>query len=121
MGFCNYRIKVVDEYIPEPDLLDFMSKSRSVLFTYSDESVLSSGALMDSLSYGMRIIAPYTGAFRDAKDDGLILTYKDNESLISLLEAVRNDGPGAERETIADFIEKNDWVSFSGKISGWIK
>ena len=42
-----------------------MANSKSVLFTYAEGSVLSSGALMESLAYGLNVVAPNVGAFKD--------------------------------------------------------
>ncbi len=110
--YCNDHIHLDNRFIPQEELEEFMASSRAVLFTYSEESVLSSGALMESLAYELNIIAPHVGAFRDVQEEGLIHTYKDFDDLIRHLDNFLS----AERDLskqIDRFIRENDWSQFS--------
>jgi len=117
--YCNRHIRLDNRYIPEEELKKLISDSRFVLFTYEKDSVLSSGALMDTLSYGGIVIGPSTGAFKDLQEEGLITNYETYDDIIRLLN---DTGPTeVENQKILDaFIQWNNWEQFSLKISKWI-
>jgi len=82
--------------------------------------VLSSGVLMETLSYGGDVLAPHIGAFKDAADDNLIDTFETYDDLIPLLN--RKQGAHTiERKVVLDkFIEENSWPQFARKLIEWI-
>lgn len=118
--FCNKNIQLDNRYIPDEDLVRYMADSKTVLFTYNDESILSSGVLMISLAHGAKIVAPHVGAFKDAEEDGLINTFETYEEMITLLD---HDSPADDQIRLARieaFIDENDWSQFARKASRWI-
>lgn len=118
-GFLNDSIQLENRYIPEEELKDFVADARTVVFTYIGSSVLSSGVLMDTLSYGGNILAPDVGAFKDARQAGLISTFRDYDELVSLLDdqlALKGNNLNA----ISEFIDDNTWTKFSQRIADWI-
>lgn len=117
--FLNDHIQLDNRYVPDEVIAQYMAEIRVVLFTYDGGSVLSSGALMDSLSTGVNILAPHVGAFKDAQEEGLIATYRSFEELIELLD--KDDlFPENRRELIRQFIGENNWEQFSMKVTHWI-
>lgn len=117
--YCNRHIRLDNRYIPEEELKKLISDSRFVLFTYEKDSVLSSGALMDTLSYGGTVIGPSTGAFKDLEEEELIMTYKNYDEIIQMI----NDnkfGENIKLGKLKAFVEKNNWMEFSDNISKWI-
>jgi len=117
--FCNKNILLDDRYLPEEELQNTIANSKVVLFTYNEDSVLSSGVLMDTLSYGAEIIAPNLGAFKDLNEENIISTFNKYDDLILILnkklaEKERNS------ESISSFIEENNWQKFADKLSAWI-
>ncbi len=118
-GYCNEFIQLDNRYVPDEEIEQYMADAKVVLFAYDGGSVLSSGALMDSLSYGVNILAPHVGAFKDAQEEGLINTYGSFEELVQLLEKVTQNSED-RRKLIRQFIGENDWRQFSSKVAGWI-
>lgn len=57
-------ISIEDRSIPFEELKQEIRRSRFVLVPYAAESILSSGILMDSLSFGAKVIGPAVGSFR---------------------------------------------------------
>lgn len=87
-AFENEAIQIENIFLEEYDLSILTAEARCVLFTYSESSVLSSGALMDTIAYHANIVGPDTGAFRDMSEDGHLITYRDFPDLINKLEFV---------------------------------
>lgn len=117
--FCRDNIILEDRYIPIDELEQYMADSKVVLFTYAEESVLSSGALMESIAYGMKVVAPHTGAFRDLYEEGLIVTYRGFEEIVVKLESCMESTVDISYR-IDQFINENDWKQFSSKLKNWI-
>lgn len=69
------NVVIIDSYIEEEELRNFISISAVILFVYSSTSVFSSGALIKSLNYDRPIIGPRIGAFKELEDIGLIRCY----------------------------------------------
>jgi beta-1,4-mannosyltransferase len=120
LTLCNENIEVVNRYIPEDELKQYIADSGIVLFTYAGDSVLSSGVLMDNLSYGAKLLAPCVGAFKDANVDGLIDTYVSYNDLIPLLDKKSNSNERNNLDILSEFIDKSNWQQFSSKIAEWI-
>lgn len=118
-AFCRDNITLDNRYIPIDELEQYMADSKVVLFTYAEESVLSSGALMDSISYGMNVVAPHIGAFRDLHEEGLIETYNGFEGIVGKLDSIM-ESTGNNSHRIEQFINENDWKQFSSKLKFWI-
>lgn len=110
---------IKNQYIPEEELKELISLSKCVLFPYKEESVLSSGALIDTLCYGATIIGPCSGAFKDLEQESLVTTYKNNEELIDLLvHPDKHKIP--DEQKINAFIIENSWENYATKIFNWI-
>lgn len=61
--------------IPFAELEAEIRKSKFVLVPYAQESVLSSAVLMDSLSFGARVIGPDAGSFKDYAQEPQVGVY----------------------------------------------
>jgi beta-1,4-mannosyltransferase len=117
--YSNQHIVIKDE-CPDFELLQsLIGQSRLVLFTYSKSSILSSGALMDSLGFGARIIGPNVGAFTDLKSEGLIETFDDFDDLFKKLNDWLNseDSFIRDNERISLFLRDNSWDAFAENLS----
>jgi len=110
----NEKIKIRNEFISDKDLKELINTSKIVLFTYSRASILSSGALMDSLGYGARIAGPHVGAFADLAEEGIIKTFMEFEELEAVLESSLDESIMADnREKINKFLADNSWEKFA--------
>ncbi len=114
LSFKSEQIEIRDNYISINELEHLIAQSKIVLFTYLEESILSSGALMDSLRYTPLIIGPNFGAFKDMGDDGVILTYNDYKDLLELLNLNLKATPDVMK--IKRFIQENSWRNFGDSV-----
>ncbi len=115
------NIRIVNEYVKEHELLDMMRHSRIILFTYQHESVLSSGALMDSLVSGKPVVGPDIGAFRDMKQQGLIHTYNSWEELIDVIDHLVENPERIDAKRLHEFIEENSWDQYGRRLFRWLR
>lgn len=109
------NLELMGGYVETERLIELILASKITLFTYHSESILSSGALMDSLTYGANIVGPRVGAFKDLHELGLIETYTDFDSLVGVVDLLLSSPE--ENQTrklrVAEFIEANSWSQFS--------
>jgi len=117
--FKNEKIEIRNEFINDDDLAHMIAESKTVLFTYSKDSILSSGVLMDSLGFGANIIGPHVGAFADLAEDGIIHTFKDLSESISLIEEECSQPVNDASAALDKFLAANSWSAF-GKNFGEI-
>jgi beta-1,4-mannosyltransferase len=109
----NENIIIRDQYIESDELAVLFQQSRIVLFTYSGDSVLSSGALMDSISHGAIVFGPDVGAFSELGNAGIIKTYGKFEDLKVHLEQLDQLDNSGILEKIHDFVNSHTWPEFS--------
>lgn len=114
-------IHIVNEFVKEHELLDMMHHSRIILFTYQHESVLSSGALMDSLISGKPVVGPDIGAFHDMKQQGLIHTYNSWEELIAVIDHLVENPERIDAKRLHEFIEENSWDQYGRRLFRWLR
>jgi beta-1,4-mannosyltransferase len=111
--FENENITIKNQFINSDELAVMIRQSKIILFTYSGNSVLSSGALIDSISYGATIIGPYAGAFAELGEEGIIRTYKSLDELMVLLENSDNVDQVDASGKLSDYIKAHTWSEFS--------
>lgn len=104
------------EFIPKrltaEDIGRLTAQSHFVLSTYRPESILSSGVLMDSLSYGAKVIGPDVGSFKDyARLPELdVYTYQQFDEIPALVAAHRDEK--VDTAAYARFLDENSWPHF---------
>jgi len=113
----DVKAEVSDAFASEDELQELMQKSRIILFTYNRDSVLSSGALIDSLFAPCFVIGPDTGAFRDLASEGLADSYQDFSDLVEKIEKLIRKDISSVMKGRTRFIEENGWKKFGHKIS----
>ena len=67
---------------------------------------------MDSLEYGGQVIGPNCGAFKDAKDEGVCLTFNKYEEIL----AICDKSLSLDKKLIKNYIKNNTWDKFPQKI-----
>jgi len=93
------------------ELSRLIGDSKFILIPYSPKSILSSGILMDSLSYGARIIGPNVGSFRDYSENPLLNVYTfDNFNEIETIVETKNSPVNID--SYREFLESNSWDNF---------
>ncbi len=112
------NLEIMDEFVETEKLIELIQSSRITLFTYHSESILSSGVLMDSLTYGATIVGPRVGAFKDLHELELIETYTDFNSLVGVVDPLLNslEENHTRKLRMAEFMEANSWSQFSSTL-----
>ncbi len=97
-------------------LATYVARAHFVLIPYHTDSVLSSGILMDSLSFGAKVIGPRAGSFNDyAATPGLNVYTFDRFDDIPALVARYRDVP-TDREAYARFLDSHGWPGFAHRL-----
>lgn len=110
------NIKLDLENISFDKLQKLIANSRFVLIPYKSETVLSSGILMDSLSFGAKVIGPNTGSFRDYAKNPLLRVYC-YDSFDDLQDFLLRHGDEAiVSSEYKYFLEDNDWQHFATRL-----
>lgn len=104
------------------ELKNLFRQSRTVVFTYRPESVLSSGALIESLANYKTVIGPDFGNFKDCQQEGIIYTYSDFGDLVDLLNNLKNNRiPHIPETKIDKYIKNYSWDSYAAFLKGHIE
>ena len=111
------NVEVQNGFIPFEELYRMMNRTRLTAFIYSHSSVLSSGALMDSLCGESAIIGPHKGAFADLQRQGLIFTFKQFQDIFSVLESVTQETLSDLNHKKHEFFKQNTWTDFAQKVN----
>ncbi len=114
------NITIQNRFISNEELTQLINISSVVLFTYSADTVLSSGALMDSIAHKCLVAGPGTGAFADLGEMGIIEIYNNFHELTEILEKTRNIDMKALSNKIEDFINSHTWIDFSKSLASRI-
>lgn len=115
------NITLINERPSFEELANYISQAEFVLCPYSPDSVLSSGMLMDSLSFGAKVIGPHVGSFRDyARDIRLnVYTFHSFNEIGEIVNEHRTDIPltGNYRR----FLAENNWMNFGQRLSALLR
>ena len=112
-GYKNNMIQIEDAFVKHEDLAQLIDESHCVLFTYSGESVLSSGALIDSVAHRATVVGPYVGAFKEMADMGIIKAYNHFDEIPQILAEIKEENPELRLKKISQFIQTHTWEEFS--------
>ena len=98
------------------ELGNYIAKSNFVLIPYHATSILSSGIMMDSLSFGAKVIGPATGAFKDYERDSrlAVYTFSDFKDIQSIVNA--NKSKVISLNSYREFLTDNDWEHFATRL-----
>ena len=113
--YLSSKVVFKEGFYDFSELSALASKSRFIIFTHSSSSVLSSGALMDSVRMGARIIGPNHGAFKDLKFLNFISLYDSYDDIIELLSQTEQEDLDFNKE-FDGFYHENNWESFGNKM-----
>ncbi len=113
-------IRIENRFVGDEELFGLIGASSIVLFTYKQESVLSSGALMDSLSAGATVMGPDTGAFRDLENEDIVITYSGYEDLLEKADLILTGELKVDRRKLEEFVTENSWTNFGNRLADFI-
>lgn len=105
-SYCDCNITFINKFLEEDKLTYYINQSRNILFTYSSESTLSSGALIYSLNYLKPILGPKVGSFMEFP--GIVTCYNSFNDLLNI-------NIDFNKGAVLDYITNNTWNSFVEK------
>jgi beta-1,4-mannosyltransferase len=89
LGIKKYKsISIIDKKMTFQEIGTLVRQSKIVLFPYFAESILSSGVLADTLSFGGTPIGINKGAFKDMAELGLAITRIDLKHIVDDIENI---------------------------------
>jgi beta-1,4-mannosyltransferase len=115
------NITIINRVIDDRELEDFFERAQFVLFSYKKNSVLSSGALAKTLSYGKTIFGPDTGAFKELAGKGLVHTYRSFDDLATMLKRSKTCDMKIDRVKISRYTAAHAWDHFKEFLVSEIK
>ena len=116
-NMCGVRTQIKNKYIPYDELKTLIRQSKIILFPYKPETILSSGALADSITYDSVIIGPNVGAFHDLARAGVIECFNDHKELIGLIDKhMKRDKDSISWDNRLDYIRENTWQQFTARL-----
>ncbi|WP_209329558.1 hypothetical protein [Lunatimonas salinarum] len=119
VGFMNSKRQYRDELLGLEELAKLAQESKYVLFTYKAETILSSGALMDTLRMNCRILGPRYGAFKDLSCLDVLQVYDDFSEVVLACRSFKVPTK-VELDQVSKFCEQNSWEGFAKKLVGLV-
>lgn len=116
LPYLNRNITFKDDFFSLEKIREIANQANFILFTHKSVSVLSSGALMDTVGMGVKIIGPDHGAFKDLSSLSFIYTYKKYEDILKLNQTNTNTSVNFEELTL--FYSENTWEGFGNYLDG---
>jgi len=104
--YLTPNITLINRFVDDEELKDYILSARTVLFPYNHESVLASGALVYSINFRKAIIGPNTGAFADLSKDGLVFNFEEYSDIFDI------DTSGFSTKLFDAYAEKVSWNEF---------
>lgn len=116
-SFTSETITFENKFFEMDVIANLASRSKFILFTYSAKSVLSSGALMDSIRMNTKIIGPNHGAFKDLEFLPTVHVYNTYDDIIAIHKSGSTTKiSNAQEKEIDRFFEENSWLEFAKKL-----
>lgn len=111
MQLASDRTEIRNEFPSDEEVVAAHRTSRVIVFPYKAASVLSSGALMDSINSQAAVVGPDTGAFRDLHEAGLIEVYRDTDDIVPAIERAMETSRSGDAliERRKRFFAENGW------------
>ncbi|MEZ5082532.1 MAG: glycosyltransferase [Bacteroidales bacterium] len=119
--FQRKSIQIENDFISNEELSNLIHRSGIVLFTYSKNSILSSGVLMDSIGFGARILAPDVGAFSDLQKLDVVTTYKSFIDLPEVLDKEVSRSKIPDDTALDKFLINNSWNRYAENVIQQLK
>jgi beta-1,4-mannosyltransferase len=119
--FSSDNIIIKEAFMDDDSLQALIGQSKIVLFTYAKSSILSSGALMDSIGFGGKIVGPHVGAFADLAKEGIINTFAETDEMFRVIDEVLAQKNTTTNPSIDHFLHANSWNKFADFINRILK
>jgi glycosyltransferase involved in cell wall biosynthesis len=119
--FSSDHIIIKEAFMDDDSLQALIGQSKIVLFTYAKSSILSSGALMDSIGFGGTVVGPHVGAFADLAKEGIINTFTETDEMFPVIDEVLAQKNTITTPSIDQFLLDNSWNKFADFIHSVVK
>ena len=115
------NVTLIHERASFEKLNKYINRSHFVLMPYFSRSILSSGILMDSLSFGAKIIGPHTGSFKDYTQEPLlrVYTFHKFEEIYPIVKLQKSTL--VPLENYRKFLVENNWNTFARSLLQLLK
>lgn len=110
--YGSSNIDIENVFIRNEELQSYHYQSKFIFFPYTGSSVLNSGALITSLPFGVPIIGPRVGAFKELSEMGYIQSYNSFSDVICYLEKGHINYE-IENRLLSNFIQDHTWIKFA--------
>lgn len=108
------RIKISNSFVPDDEIPALLSIADYSVFFY-DESEMTSGGIILSLSYGVPVISRSIPASEIVgQENGFV--YDDFGGLVAILEKISKASAGYDRRVIIQNISKDSWSESAKKL-----
>ena len=116
-AICPDNVTLINQRPSFDELADYINQSEFVLCPYAPETILSSGMLMDSLSFGAKVIGPEVGSFKDYAGNSLlnVYTFKSFDDIAGIVQQHKHDS--VSLANYRKFLEENDWTHYAQKLA----
>ena len=116
-AICPDNVTLINQRPSFDELADYINQSEFVLCPYAPETILSSGMLMDSLSFGAKVIGPEVGSFKDYAGNSLlnVYTFKSFDDIDGIVQQHKHDS--VSLANYRKFLEENDWTHYAQKLA----
>jgi beta-1,4-mannosyltransferase len=110
LSFSDANTIIQIRKITNEELMEMVSEVKFCLITHIKSSILSSATLMDSISFGFKVIGPNCGAFNDlSKHSRLdVRVYDDFSEILEISKQAR-----IIELDYDSFIKENTWAEFT--------
>lgn len=115
-SLLSNNITFKDEFFTMDEIAEMAGYCEFILFVHNAISVLSSGALMDSIRMGVKIIGPHRGAFKDLSTLSFINTYKNYKDIPVLHKKYGGENAKINAKEHNEFYMRNNWETFGNRM-----
>jgi hypothetical protein len=117
LKYTNDNVVFENRRVSFLELNKHIDNSKFVLFPYRSNSVSSSGALLDTLTFNGSCIGPNTGCFSDLAEEGLCYVFRSYEEILNIVSTNNS----IDNDKMQYFVQGNSWDKFIVKLISEIK
>jgi beta-1,4-mannosyltransferase len=111
------NIDFIDKGLPFEELAHYIDDARFVLVPFQTKTLLGSGTLADSLSFGAKVIGPDAGSFSDypGKEPRIkVYTFKQFSEIPQIVKQHADDN--VDIDQYKSFLDQYTWYNYAGQI-----
>lgn len=114
--FNSDNITIKNRPVDDSELSGLINMSWIVLFPYKAEYVISSGSVIDALSYRANVLGPRCGVFKDMSEVGLATTYVDYKDMVEKVNYILKNKVKINENILQNIVNDNLWRDYGYKV-----